>query len=296
MFSNLNNNTKGIALAFIGFTCFAMADANAKLLTQDYDSSHIVGIVAIFSSSFCVLLSPFLGGLKKTLQSKRLRFHLGRGVLNAIISLLIVFSFSKLTLAGTYSMLFVSPFITVLLAMLFFGERTNKHDWIAVSAGFIGVLVILRPGVSDLNPYLLAPLAVAGLLSLLFLFARQLDKDEALVSFAFYPVCTNLVLITPIVLYYFGMPPLEDLYMFALQAILVVGGLIMTALAFRIAKASLISLIMYTDISWAIGFDYFLFEELPDTIAFIGTAIIIASGVYLILMSGASEKKKLKAG
>ena len=145
MFDHLSNNFKGIILAIMGFSSFALADANAKYLTTLYEPAHVVGIVAIFSSSICLMLSPFLGGLKKTLRTKKLKFHLGRGILNVIVSLLIVLAFSKLTLAGTYSMVFMMPLIATLLAIPLFKEHVSKHGWIAIIGGFIGVLVVVQP-------------------------------------------------------------------------------------------------------------------------------------------------------
>ena len=289
-FSTLNNNFKGIILAFIGFSCFALADANAKFLTLTYEPEHVVGTVAIFSSLFCLALSPFLGGLKATLQTKKLKFHLSRGILNSIVSLLVVYSFSKLTLAGTYSMIFMMPFIATLIAIPIFGEAVHKHGWIAIIGGFLGVLIVVRPGLADVNPYLFVPLIAAFFIALLFLCARPLDHKETLISLAFYPAFSNVIFITPLVIALYGLPALSDLSMYAIQALLVIGGLTLTALAFRIAKASVVSPFIYSEIVWAIGFDYYVFEDLPDIWTFIGGAIIIASGIYLI----ETERRQMK--
>ncbi len=292
MFSHLSNNFKGIILAIVGFTSFAMADANAKFLTQSYDSVQIVGTSAVFTSFLCLVIAPFLGGLKKTLHSKKLKFHIGRGVMNVIISLLVVFSFSKLTLAGTYSMIFATPFVVSILAIPIFKERVTKHGWVAIAVGFAGVLVVVRPGLSDINPYLFVPLICTLFIAGLFLFARALDDKETLVSLAFYPAFANFILITPLAVYLYGFDSLQDAPMFLMQAILIIIGLTFTALAFRIAKASIISPFMYFEIIWAIGFDKYLFHEAPDIWTLLGAAIIIASGLYLI----ETERRQMQLG
>lgn len=278
----LSNNFKGIILAIVGFTCFAMADANAKFLTQSYDPVQIVGTTAIFTSILCLIFAPFLGGLRNTLRTKKLKFHIGRGAMNIIAALIIVYSFSKLTLAGTYSMLFVTPFIISILAIPLFKEKVSWHGWIAIIIGFIGVLVVVRPGIADINPYLLVPLTGTIFIAALFLFARKLDENETLVSLAFYPAMANVIFITPVGLWLYGLPSTHDLFMFFVQAIFIIGGLIFTALAFRTAKASIVSPFLYTEIIWAIGFDNYLFNEPPDKWTLIGAAIIISSGIYLI--------------
>ncbi len=292
MFSHLNNNFKGIILAIIGFTAFAMADANAKFLTQSYEPVQIVGTVAIFTSSLCLILSPFLGGLKNTLETKKLKFHIGRGLMNIIISLLVVFSFSKLTLAGTYSMLFATPFVVSIMAIPTFKERVTKHGWIAIAVGFAGVLVVVRPGLTDINPYLFVPLICTLFIAGLFLLARALDDNETLVSLALYPSFANFILITPLALYLYGFGSLQDAPMFLMQAILIIAGLTFTALAFRIAKASIVSPFIYFEIIWAIGFDKYLFHSPPDKWTLIGAAIIIASGLYLI----ETERRQMQLG
>ena len=281
-FSQLNNNFKGIILAIIGFTSFAMADANAKYLTQTYEPALIVGMVAIFTSSLCLVCSPFLGGLRNTLKTKKLKFHLLRGIMNVVAALMVVFSFSKLTLAGTYTMLFVAPFVISILAIPIFKEHVSKHGWIAIITGFIGVLIVVRPGVGDFNPYLLVPLVCTFFIAGLFLSARPLDNKETLISLAFYPAFANVILITPIVLYFYGFDAFQDLPWFFFQALCVISGLTFTALAFRTAKASIVSPFLYSEIIWAIGFDYFLFHEMPSKWTLLGAAIIIASGIYLI--------------
>ena len=138
------------------------------------------------------------------------------------------------------------------------------------------------PGAADLNPDLLIPLVAAVFIALLFLCARPLGEEETLISLAFYPACTNVLLITPLVLSLYGLPALTDIPLYIIQAILIINGLTCTALAFRIGKASIVSPFVYTEIIWAIGFDYFLFKQAPAIWTIIGAGIIICSGIYLI--------------
>ena len=282
MFSQLSNNSKGIILAIIGFSAFALSDANAKFLTQHYPPTQVVGIVALFSSSLCVALSPWMGGLKKTLQTKKLKFHLWRGLMNTLCSLLIVYSFSRFSLAGTYTMVFAAPFIVAIIARIFFKENIHPHGWMAIIAGFCGVVIAVRPGAEDFDPLLFIPLLSALSVALLLILARNFGRDETLTSLSFYSVFSNLLLISLPVLWIYGLPQTGHLWHFALQAVGVLVGLSCTALAFRLAKASVVGPFLYLEMVWAIGFDYFMFKTAPDLWMLAGAVIIISSGIYLI--------------
>lgn len=282
MFSQLSNNSKGIILAIIGFSAFALADANAKYLTQHYEPAYVVGTVAIFSSSLCLILSPFLGGFKRTIRTKKLKFHIWRGLMNVMSSLLVVLSFSKLTLSGSYTIIFLAPLIVSLMAVFFMKEKIHWQGWVAIVAGFSGILLVIRPGAEDFNPFFIIPLAAAFFVALLLLSARPLDKEESLVSLALFPTWTNFVVITPSVIWLYGLPALHDLPHFIFQAAMVIIGLIFTGLAFRTAKTAIVGPFLYTEMIWAIGFDTYIFNTPPDLWTLAGGGIIIASGIYLI--------------
>ena len=282
LFLQLNNNFKGITLAIAGFSAFAISDATSKWLSHQYEPLQVVGMNALFAMITILVFAPFLGGLSNTLKTKKLHIHAGRSACNIILSILIVIAFSKLSLIAIYTLLFITPFVTTLLAIPIYKERVDKHGWIAIAIGFAGVLVVLRPGISDINQWLFLPLSMTLFVSILFLLARKLPNDETLLSLAFFPILTNFVIITPITFILYKFPPISHIFAFVICGITVVFGLICTTCAFRIAKASIISPIHYSQILWGIGFGYFLFEDIPDMWTLIGSAIIISSGIYLI--------------
>ena len=282
MFKQSSNNLTAIILAITGFSAFSVSDASSKWLTGHYPPLQVIGFVAVFSFATAMLLSPALGGIRKTLKTRNLRVHLARGILNAVISLLIVTAFSHMPIALVYTLVFITPLLTTLFAIPVYGEKVHKSGWIAIATGFAGVLVVLRPGFTAIDVTLFLPLLAAVLISFLFLLARGIKKEDPLISLPLFPVTANFVLIMPVAAYLHGLPGLQHLPFFMLSGVTVVIGLTCTAQAFRMAKASLISPFLYSQMIWAVFFGYVLFADTPDPWTLTGAAIIIGSGIYLI--------------
>jgi drug/metabolite transporter (DMT)-like permease len=282
MFTQLSNNSKAIILAIAGFSAFSVSDAAAKWLTLHYPPVQVIAFIAFFSFVTVIAISPFLGGLRKVPRTPRLPVHLARGLLNTIISLLIITSFSKLTLAMVYTLIFIAPFITTLLAIPFYKETVHKSGWIAICGGFLGVLIVLRPGFIDINPWMFLPLIGSFFISCLFLLARAVNKDDPLISLSLFPVAANLVLLGPFALWFYGMPLFEHIPVFLAGGAGVIAGLTCTAQAFRVGRTAVVAPFIYLQIIWAVILGYFIFGTQPNPWTLTGAGIIIASGIYLI--------------
>lgn len=292
MFSQLSNNLKGIILAIIGFGAFAVSDAVTKWLSLQYHVIQIVSWNAVFAFIALLIFSRFLGGFKKTFQTRKRHIHIARGLCNTVIAVLVTFSFSKLPLASVYTLLFIAPFLTTLFAIPIYKEQVDRHGWMAIIFGFLGVLIVVRPGFTDMNAWLFLPIATAVFVSCMALMARGLGEDETLLSLAVFPVASNLLFLALPSLFLFEIPDPAHLGFFALCGITVAIGLITIARAFRIAKTSIVSPIHYTQIIWGILFGYFIFTDLPNIGTILGAFIIIGSGIYLI----ETERKTMKYG
>ncbi len=282
MFSHLSDNYKGIILVTIGFAAFSVSDACGKYLTQYYPLIEYIAINAFFALVILLVLSPKLGGLKKTLKTKKLRIHILRGLCNTIISVLVVGSFSKLSMAEAYTLLFVAPFITTLISIPVFKEQVNWHGWVAIIVGFIGVLVVLRPGFETINPWLFLPLLSTFFIAGMWLLSKYLDDQETLLSLAFYPACINMFILGSFSIPFFVMPNPVHIPIFTLSTSMVIIGIIGITTAFRIAKSSIVSPFHYTQMIWGILIGYIIFGDFPDIWTLLGASIIIGSGIYLI--------------
>lgn len=282
MFVGLGNNYKAIILAIIGFGAFSISDSCTKWLTEYYSVFQIIGIKAVFVITMALCLSPWLGGLKRTLRTKKRTVHLLRGLINTILGVTVTVSFSKLPLAQAYTLFFVAPLLTTLLAVPIFKERIDWHGAVAIVFGFIGVLVVLRPGFDTFNPWLFSALLSSVFIALLFLLAKALNSHETLLSLPLFPVASDLIIMLPFVWPVLFILNPDHIPAFALSAFMIIVGFIGTSVAFRMANSAIVGPFHYTQIIWAILLGYFIFGDLPDLWTLLGGSIIIGSGIYLI--------------
>lgn len=281
MIAHLTNIQKGILFAILGYTSFAFADTNAKWMVDVFPPLQIMCIQAGISMIILLGLKNFMGGIKGWNDKRELRIHIMRGVVNFFVSIIVISSFQFLSLAEVYAMIFAKPFIAVPLAMFIYGEVVNKKRWLSIVAGFIGVLMVLQPGV-DMDFYMLLPLFGAALVAVMFLSSRSLTEASPFVL-AFYPMAITFALSFPFMMMNFVEPSLMLMGHLLLGGILVTSGLTFLSLAFRVMDASLVTPFLYTEMIWGLLFGYLLFGDIPNFWMLAGTAIIIASGLYIVL-------------
>jgi len=281
MIAHLTNIQKGILFAILGYTSFAFADTNAKWLVDVFPPLQIMSIQAGISMIILLGLMHRMGGLKGWNHKRELRIHLMRGVVNFFVSIIVISSFQFLSLAEVYAMIFAKPFIAVPMAMFIYGEVVSSKRWLSIIAGFIGVLMVLQPGM-DMDPYLLLPLLGAALVAVMFLSSRSLTQASPFVL-AFYPSAITFAISFPLMMMNFVEPDLTQMGHFLLGGLLVTSGLTFLSLAFRVMDASLVTPFLYTEMIWGLLFGFLLFGDIPNFWMIAGTAVIISSGLYIVL-------------
>jgi drug/metabolite transporter (DMT)-like permease len=291
-----------------GYTAFAFSDTAVKYIAPHYPALQVMCIQTALAGALLILCSRFLGGWQGWSTRHELPIHIMRAVMNVGCSLLVFTSFIMLSLANVYAMIFAKPFFAALIAIFIYKELVSARRWAAIFTGFFGVLVILQPSAATLKVEMLLPLCAAFLVAIMFVSARSLKSCSPFIL-AFYPVFGTFLCTLPFVLI-FGMPdfrifittgelelvsfkpiPLEHAPFFFLVALLSGTGILCVSLAFRIAQTATVAPFLYTEMIWGILFGYLIFSDIPDIWMLIGTAIIIASGLYLIF----NEGQRLKA-
>lgn len=300
MMSQLSTNQKGMILALVGYTAFALSDTAVKWIAPHYPVFQVMCIQTGISSLYLLCLARFLGGSAGWNDRKEMKFHLGRIILNVLVCLLVFYGFTIMSQASVYSMLFAKPFFATLMAIVFYRELVNGPRWVAIVIGFIGILIILRPGPDTFRADMLIPLLAAFLVAIMFLISRSLTKASPFIL-GFYTVAGTCLSIMPFALH-FGTPDISLLlsdgtlafipskpiaaehYPFFIMAGVFSGtGILCVSLAFRMAAASAVAPFLYTEMIWALLFGVLIFSDIPDAWMLGGTAVIIASGLYLIL-------------
>ena len=274
--------TLGIACAIAGYFLFSAGDAMSKHMRQfEYSATQISFQYSTTAVLLLCLFSPWLGGLKRTLQTKRKGLHALRGVLAAPTQALNFFAFSKMPMANAYAVIFLAPFLTAALAAIFLKEKVSATRWLLIAAGFIGVLIAMRPNVYGFSLPVLAVLVTAVFNSVRNVTVPMLGPQETPLSLALFPA-TAVALATCIPATLTGkLPTLVHLCMLSAGGTMYASGLLLTCLAFRFAPAALASPFHYTQIFWAVLAGMILFGDWPDIWTLGGSAIIVLGGIAL---------------
>lgn len=281
---------KGILLAISGFLVFSIGDACVKWLGQSYSTVQIAAIYFIIATIMLSLFSRNLGGLKNTFKTKRLGLHIVRALILMACVLLNIYAFSKLPMTSVYTLLFASPFVAAILAVLMLKNRISTHSWLAIIVGFIGVIIALQPDSSTVNLLFLIPLLSAVLFALANIMVKIIGEKETYLSYALFPC---MIPIIPALAFSAGSyVPVTgiDILIFLLGGTMMGGGFLLTGMAFRYAPAAIAAPFQYTQIIWGTLFGVLIFSETPEPWTIIGATIIIASGIYLIRQEHKNSK------
>ncbi len=274
--------TKGIAFAICGFMFLSFADSILKYLGAEYSVFFLGFWNGIFGLGALLTYSLLKNRGFSALISKFHKLQIIRAVFAVGNFLLFFYALIHLPIAYAYALAFTTPFVTAGLSVILLKESLTRPRILSIIAGFLGVIIILRPDKAEISFAAIAVLIAVLMLASQNIIARKIGKTEPWPAFAFYP----LVLLIPICL--LGsleeqrLLPLDTLLLFAASGILSVGGNILLAQAFVIAPAALVSSFHYSQFVWALLLGYLVFQDTLALSTLFGAVIITASGIYLI--------------
>jgi drug/metabolite transporter (DMT)-like permease len=261
---------------------FAVMDSMLKVLSAHYPSFQVAALRGL--ASLPIVLAWAIGTIGvRALFHVRWPLHVLRGVLGVLMMATFVFALRTLPLSTTYSIFFVAPLMITALSVPFLGEKVGPRRWIAIFVGLIGVIVVLRPtgaGVLSLAgvAVLFSALAYAISAITVRLLART-DSVQAMMVWLLAMMALGAgVLAAP------DWVPVDRAHWWLIAALGVAGALGQYAitLAFKWGEASLIAPLEYTALVWGVCLDLAIWGVLPDNVTWIGAAIIVASGLYLL--------------
>ena len=273
--------TIGIIMMCVGVVSLCVNDALAKSLTDLYSPIQILFLRNVIALPFAILIAWNMGGLA-ALRSHRPVAHLFRGGLWIAATIMFFTSLKHLGLAEATALIFVAPLFITALSALIFREPVGWRRWLAVIVGFAGVLIAVRPGTSAFQTISLLPVATAFVYALLMLSARWVDTRESVWTLLLYMTATGAALSLFIVPFVWIPIRPEHLWLFAAVAIFGTAGMTLMTQAFRLAPAVVVAPLDYTAILWATLLGWIFWTEIPDALTFVGAAVIIASGVFII--------------
>ena len=271
----------GIVFAIMAYFSFSLLDAVQKTAII----YHSVFQLLFIKYCFVLLLSLVESQRKKNYsfyKSGNVKIQILRSVLSIIESGCFVLSFRYLSLADAHSIASLTPVLVVALSAIILREHVSLKTWIAIFVGFIGVVIIMRPGLSIFDPKSLIPLAGAFFLSIYQIVTRKASEKDPNETSLFYTSIVGIIFMG-IIGYFFWQPLIENslIYFIAIGFFFSLG-LYFQIIALSSARAGIIQPFHYTLIFWAIILGYVFYDDFPDIPTLIGGLVITISGIYTL--------------
>jgi drug/metabolite transporter (DMT)-like permease len=286
---SVSNVTKAALYMTAAAVCFALMNVLVRIASKNVPTMEVV----FFRNMFALLaMTPWLataglGGLR----TRQIKLHITRAIVGVVAMIVWFAALVHVPLADAVALNFTLPLFIVLGAALLLGEGVGPRRWIATAVGFSGMLVILRPGFTDISVYSALPVLAAIFMAASMLLLKRISAHDR----AGTAVTMMNLLMTPLslvlALFVWQWPALNDYGVMALLGISAMAAHLFLARAFIHADASVVSLFDYTRLPFVALFAWILFGETAEIWTWLGAAIIIGSSVYIARREAAEEKK-----
>ena len=272
-----------------GIAGFAVMDALIKWLTADYSIIQVAALRGMSGGHSGIdIIEDRANSIKllfrgiHLLKTRRPMVHGGRFLLVLGLSLTFFWALSQMKLADAIAITFAAPIFITALSVPLLREAVGCHRWAAVGVGFVGVLVMLRPGVGVFQWAALVVLVSVVFYALLMISTRAFKSTESTASLMLYPQLGMSLTGIFAVPFFWITPSLGDLGLFAIAGMFGSVGVMCITQAFRLGPAAVITPFEYSALLWATLLGYLLWGDLPDLVTLAGAAIVVASGLYII--------------
>ena len=285
----MNNNIKAILLTVSG-SFFAVL-MESLIRSAQYDSNvYTIGFLRFFFG--LILIFPYL--IKKKFipyKTKNFKFYFIRGLFNLPMMILGFGALVYVPFEQFKALHFLSPIIVVLLSFVIFREKVYMYRIMALVIGFIGMLIIVRPGIVDFNIGTIMILISLTFWSLIIIVSKFVSKDDSPITMVTYQYTLMTIFALPLAIYFWQMPSLQSLIFVFIGAI---SGTILhlsLALSYKYAELSVTQPVWFSGLIFGSAFGFFVFNETPDVWTWIG-GIVVFSSVLLITYNERSKDFK----
>ncbi|WP_371228234.1 DMT family transporter [Roseovarius sp. 2305UL8-3] len=296
-----STNLRGALCAFVAVLCFSLNDVGFKFLSDSYALHQVVLFRALVGlTTFAIFIMPFYGGLT-VFRTRRPGIHLARGLCVVMANMCLFLGLAAMPIADAVAVFFISPTVITVFSVIFLGERVGPRRWLAIAIGFIGVMVIVKPGTSAFQVASLLPLTSAVLYATLHTLTRKIGGTESAATMVLYMQITFLFASVgfglalgdgrfsgtdhaslEFLLRAWGPIAAGDWWIVIMLGVSGVFGGYFISQAYRLSEAGFIAPIEYVAMPLAVMWGITVFGTFPGPSAWAGIALIIGSGLYLV--------------
>ena len=270
---------RGALLMAAAAACYAILHGSVRYISSEIHPFEITFFRNLFG--FIVLLPWFVIHGLRPLRTRRIGLHLLRASSNVVAMLMFFMALSMTPLAQVQALGFTAPLFTTVLAIFILGERVRLRRWTALIAGFIGALIIVRPGLQPIDTGSVLTIVSAAIWGFTLITIKVLSRTDSAVTITAYMV----ILMSPLsllpALYYWTWPePAMWVWLVVCGVSGTVAQLLM-AQSFRVAEATVVLPFDFTKIVWGALIGYLAFGEVVDIWTWVGAAVIFSGITYI---------------
>lgn len=269
---------RGIAFFLASSIVFCIADTIAKSLSTSLPIVQITWMRYVVFTLFALALTWRRAGPSFRVHNRKMQ--LGRGLCLVCSSTLFILGIRDIGLAEAATIGFLGPIMVTILSIPLLGEVVGLRRWMALVAGMLGVLIVLRPGAGTFQPEGLYRVGSAMFWAVGLILTRKMAGTDRAETTMFWSALTGLVVLTAIIPFQFVLPTGRQLLLALAQSVLSSCGQWMVMQSLRYTPASTLAPFSYSQLIWSTIAGFVVFAALPDRWTMLGAGIIIASGLY----------------
>jgi drug/metabolite transporter (DMT)-like permease len=264
-----------------GMFLFAAVDTQAKFLTDTLHPIQIVWSRQLGLLAGVLILLAVRGF--SVLHTRSPGLQIARGALAVSSATLFIIAVSFVPLADAVVVTFVTPFIVTVLGALVLREPVGVRRWTAVTIGFVGALIVIRPGFGVIHPAVMLVLVAAALFGLRQTLSRWLSNtDRTATTVAYTALVGSLILTVPLPFFWQWPDTTMQVVLLVSMAIMAAFAELLVIKALEVAQTVVVSPMHYTLLIWSTMYGYLVFAQVPDLWTWVGALIIVSTGAYTL--------------
>ena len=271
---------KAIIFSLLGWMFLPVMDGFAKYLSDDLPILQITWARYFFTVAFVFPIMLFFFK-KQLVWSDKPRLQIFRGLILLSANICFFYAISVISLAKALTLAFIAPLIVTAFSPILLGEKVGFRRWTAVAVGFIGSLIVIRPGFLEFNLASMAALATGFFYGFYLIITRKLSTSDNPLLTLLITGMVGALLVSLIIPFYWVKPTLNQWSLMAGIGVFACIGHLFLILSLKYADASKLAPLGYTEIIPNVIIGYYFFSELPDNWTYLGLFIIVLSGLYV---------------
>lgn len=271
----------GIVLILSAMAILPGIDVIAKMLGQQgMPITQIVWARMFFGAALTLPFALRRAGARVLLPQRPV-FHMVRAGFLMLATFCFFSSLKFLPIADALAIFFVQPLVLTALSPFLLGEKVGARRWAAVAVGFVGTLIIIRPGLGGINPGSLLALGAGTSLALYFLMTRRIAGSAPALVTTFHTMLIGTVVASGLAATVWVWPDDGQWLLFVALGLIAALGHYLITRAYDFAEASLLAPLAYTEMITSVALGWWFFGDFPDFWTFVGVAILISCAIYI---------------